>query len=45
MTMITDLGGELDRLISHVFPIDQIQDAWETQVSGDCAKVILKPWA
>ncbi len=45
MDMIVNLGAELDKLISHTFPIDQIQQAWETQVSGDCAKVILKPWA
>ena len=44
MDMIVDLGAELDQLISHTFPIDQIQSAWETQVSGQCAKVILKPW-
>ena len=44
MDMITDLGDELDKFISHTFPIDQIQQAWETQLSGDCAKVILKPW-
>jgi L-iditol 2-dehydrogenase len=45
MSMIADLGAELDNLISHTFPIDQIQAAWDTQVSGQCAKVILKPWA
>lgn len=43
MDMITDLGDELDKFISHTFPIDQIQQAWETQLSGNCAKVILKP--
>ncbi len=45
MRMITELRPELDKLISHTFPINQIQQAWETQVSGECAKVILKPWA
>jgi L-iditol 2-dehydrogenase len=45
MAMIADLGTVLDTLISHTFPIDQIQSAWETQVSGACAKVILQPWA
>ena len=45
MAMIADLGPKLDKLISHTFPIDQIQDAWTTQLSGDCAKMILKPWA
>lgn len=44
MAMIADLDDELDKFISHTFPLDQIQQAWETQLSGDCAKVILKPW-
>lgn len=32
------------KLISHCFSMDQIQEAWETQVKGNCAKVILHPW-
>ena len=44
MDMIAAIGPELDKLISHAFPIDQIQQAWETQLSGQSAKVILKPW-
>ena len=44
MNMIADLGDELDKLISHRFSIDDIQQAWETQLSGQCAKVILRPW-
>ena len=34
----------MDRLISHVFPLEQVQQAWEVQVAGACAKVVLKPW-
>ena len=44
MDMIAAIGPELDKLISHSFPIDQIQQAWETQLAGESAKVILKPW-
>ena len=44
MQMIAESGPILDRLISHRFPLSEIQQAWETQVSGQCAKVILKPW-
>lgn len=44
MAMIAEIGPELDKLISHTFPIDRIQEAWATQLSGECAKVILKPW-
>jgi L-iditol 2-dehydrogenase len=44
MRMIADLGPALDQLISHRFPLEQIQAAWELQTSGACAKVLLKPW-
>ncbi len=35
---------KVDRLITHVFSIDEIQRAWETQVSGECGKVVIRPW-
>ncbi len=34
----------LGAMITHVFPLDEIQEAWETQVAGQCGKVILHPW-
>lgn len=45
MAMIGELGARLDKLITHRFPIDEIELAWETQLSGQCGKVILLPWA
>ena len=44
MSMIGEVGGQLDKLITHRFPLDAIQTAWETQLSGQCGKVILQPW-
>ena len=44
MAMISEIGGQLDKLITHHFPLDAIQTAWETQLSGECGKVILQPW-
>ncbi len=38
-------GAKLDRFITHLYPIDEIQRAWETQVTGECAKVVIQPWA
>ena len=35
----------IDLLVSHVLPMSQIQQAFELQASGACAKVILQPWA
>jgi len=34
----------VDSLISHVFPLSRIQEAFETCVSLERAKVLLKPW-
>jgi len=44
LRMIGDIGAELDKLITHRFPLSDIQRAWETQLSGQCGKVILLPW-
>ena len=44
MAMIAAVGEQLDKLITHRFTIDDIQSAWETQLSGQCGKVILQPW-
>ena len=35
----------IDHLISHVMPMSQIQDGFELLASGECAKVVLRPWA
>jgi threonine dehydrogenase-like Zn-dependent dehydrogenase len=34
----------LDRVITHVFPMREVQKAWELQVTGNCGKIILHPW-
>ena len=44
MKMISEIGDQLDKLITHRYAIDDIQSAWETQLSGQCGKVILQPW-
>ena len=45
MRVIAANRDKLDRLITHRFPLDQVADAWELQASGECGKVMLKPWA
>jgi L-iditol 2-dehydrogenase len=35
----------IELLVSHVLPMSRIQEAFELQASGACAKVILQPWA
>lgn len=44
MSMISQVGAQLDKLITHRFPLADIQNAWATQLSGQCGKVILQPW-
>ncbi len=44
MQVIVESGPSLDKLISHIFPLDRVQEAWELQATGECAKVILEPW-
>ena len=36
---------QLDQLITHRFPMSQVKEAWELQLSGQCGKVILDPWS
>lgn len=34
----------LKQLITHTFPLDDVRDAWELQLSAMCGKVVLHPW-
>jgi L-iditol 2-dehydrogenase len=34
----------IDKLITHVFPMSQIQEALELSATHNCGKIILKPW-
>jgi len=43
MRQIAEIAPSLDRLIPQVFPLDDVQRAWETQASGACGKVLLRP--
>jgi L-iditol 2-dehydrogenase len=44
MKTIRDCAGLIDRQITHTFPMNRVADAWELQLSGNCGKVLLKPW-
>jgi L-iditol 2-dehydrogenase len=45
MKVIRESGDQLDKFITHRFPMSQVQKAWELQITGNCGKVILDPWA
>ncbi len=34
----------IGKMITHVFSLDEIQQAWETQAGGQCGKVLIRPW-
>ncbi len=44
MQVIRESGPALDKLITHTFPMSRVKEAFELQVTGECGKVILKPW-
>ena len=41
--VIARQGALIDRLITHRFPLPQVRDAWELQMTGNCGKVLLYP--
>ena len=44
MQMIARVGGELDKLITHTFPMTDLEKAWDLQCTGNCGKVLVYPW-
>ena len=44
MKMVAEVKDKLDMQITHTFPMDKVQEAWELQVTGNCGKVLLYPW-
>jgi len=44
MQVLKKSAGLLDRVITHKFPLRNVKDAWELQLTGNCGKVMLKPW-
>ncbi|MDX1931414.1 MAG: zinc-binding dehydrogenase [Capsulimonadales bacterium] len=37
-------AARIDRMITHTFPLERVRDAFERQLTGNCGKVLLKPW-
>lgn len=44
MRIISDSGDKLEILISHQFPMSQVQEAFATSASRQCGKIVLDPW-
>lgn len=45
MRVVADCGALLDKHITHTFPMCGVQEAFELQLTGQCGKVLLHPWA
>lgn len=43
MNMIRAVGAKLDRHVTHTFALDDITDAWDLQLTGNCGKVLVYP--
>ena len=41
--VIRESGDLIDRQITHTYPLEEFEDAWNLQLSGDCGKVLLYP--
>lgn len=44
MEVIRKNQEKLEMLMTHSFPLTQIEEAWKLQISGQCGKVLLHPW-
>lgn len=42
--VIEDSASLIDKQITHSFPMSKIKEAWDLQLSGNCGKILLKPW-
>ena len=42
--IVRNNAKKINKLITHYFPIDQVKEAWEFQLTKKCGKVILQPW-
>ncbi|MFZ4508659.1 MAG: zinc-dependent alcohol dehydrogenase [Fimbriimonas sp.] len=44
LRVIREIGPQIDRLVSHRFPMSHVEEAWQLQASGECGKVLMYPW-
>ncbi|MEV3859264.1 zinc-binding dehydrogenase [Streptomyces sp. NPDC050095] len=44
LDVISKAGSAIDRLITHTFPLEEIEQAWKLQLTKECGKIILHPW-
>lgn len=45
LDVIARTGPLIDRLVTHSFGLDEIEEAWRTQLTKECGKIVLHPWS
>ena len=40
---IREAAELIDTMVTHEFPLDEVEDAWKLQLTGQCGKVLLYP--
>ena len=45
LEIIAAAGEKIDTMITHTFGLERIAEAFEVQLTGNCGKVLLHPWA
>ena len=44
MQMIAAAAGQLDKQVTHIFPMRDVTKVWDLQMTGQCGKCLLHPW-
>ena len=45
MQVLAKSAPLLDKFVTHTFPMSRVEDAWKLQLTGNCGKILLYPWA
>jgi L-iditol 2-dehydrogenase len=45
LATIAKTGDLIDRLITHEFLLEEIEEAWKLQLERSCGKIIIRPWS
>lgn len=45
LQLIQRVPAQIDALITHRFPMSQVTEAWQLQLTGACGKILLLPWS
>ena len=44
LLQVIERSPQLDRFVTHILPMSRVQEALALSASGECGKILLKPW-